>query len=190
MFDFLKGKKRKSKEEIEKERTERFNNVMTRLKVQEVETEKRKTELVKKIKYAQANGLTAQEQSGRKLLSNCIVMSKRIKGMRLNLEYSMQSREMASLTREFLSCLKDVGEDIRQEVAQTDAKAGKAYEKAMFALDTQAKILDETLETTEISMSEGVSDGYYSKDVNEEIDMLLGEEGGSVSSKRKVTDEI
>ena len=173
MFKFFKNKE-KRKMELAKAREERFQAVMGRLQIQDVAIEKQKKELVDKVKAAQRNGLPSQVSTGRKLLANCLAMEKRVKGMIMNLEYSVQSRELSSLTKDFLVCLKEIGEDIRKEVALTDTKAEKEYEKAMYALEKQTEILDSALETNNIAMTERASEEVYSKEIEEEMDMLLG----------------
>ena len=189
MFNFFKNRQQK-KEEQEKARQQRFQDLMNRLRIQDITIEKQKQELISRVKAAQANGLSVQANKGRQLLANCLAMEKRIKGMIMDLEFSVQSRDLAELTKSFLVCLKDIGEDIRKEVAQTDTKAEKEYEKAMYALERQTKILDSALQTTDISMSERFADAAYSKEIEEELDALVGKKQSTLSNTQREFDEI
>lgn len=189
MFEFLKNRL-KRKEEQEKARQQRFQDVMNRLQVQDITIEKQKQELIKKVKLAQADGLSIQVEKGKKLLANCIATEKRIKGMIMDLEYSIQYRELSELTRSFLTCMKDIGKDICKDVALTDTKAEKEYEKAMYALEEQTKVLDSILETADVSMSERLSDQTYSAEVEEEINKLLEDKSDIQTTLKRALEQI
>lgn len=189
MFEFLKNRL-KRKEEQEKARQQRFQDVMNRLQVQDITIEKQKQELIKKVKLAQADGLSIQVEKGKKLLANCIATEKRIKGMIMDLEYSIQYRELSELTRSFLTCMKDIGKDICKDVALTDTKAEKEYEKAMYALEEQTKVLDSILETADVSMSERLSDQTYSAEVEEEINKLLEDKSDIQTTLKRTLEQI
>lgn len=189
MFDFFKGKA-KRKEEQEKARQQRLQEVMNRLQVQDITIEKQKQELIKKIRAAQASGLSIQVEKGRKLLANCLTTEKRVKGMIMDLEYSIQYKELSELTRAFLVCMKDIGKDIRKDVALTDTKAEKEYEKAMHALEQQTQVLDSILETADVSMSERLNDQIFSSEIEEELDKLIGNSNDPISSIRRSIEQI
>ena len=75
-------------------------------------------------------------------------------------------------------------------MALTDTKAEKEYEKAMYALEEQTKVLDSILETADVSMSERLSDQTYSAEVEEEINKLLEDKSDIQTTLKRALEQI
>ena len=170
---FKKSKKRTEQEALAREL--RFNEMINKLRGQDMIVERKKMEIVKNIQDAKEKGLMSEAETGKKILGQALATQKRVRGMIKNLEFALQSRELAELTKGFMDCLRDIGADIRDMVASTDVTAGRRYQKAMHDIEEQTKHLNKVLETNEIIMTEGDSESMYSNAIQEEVDYLLGE---------------
>lgn len=193
MFAFFKKKPKKSEAELNAEREAKYNSLMNKLRVQLLSMEKQKTSAAAKVVRAQQQGLSAQVETGKKMMRRCLVMEKRINGMIMNLEYAMQSREIAMISKGFLECMAEIGADISGVVDKTDAKtASKQYEKAMFKLERQTTDIDTVLDMTEASFEHSAAGEQYSAAVDEEIDSLIkqAESGGMTSQYNFDTDTL
>ncbi len=180
MFQLFKKKPKKSEAELNAEREAKYNNIMNRLRVQLLSMEKQKASAATKVVRAQQQGLSAQVETGKKMMRRCLAIEKRINGMIMNLEYAMQSREIAMISKGFLECMGEIGADISGVVDKTDAKkASKQYEKAMFKLEKQTNDIDTMLEMSDASLEHSLAGEQYSAAYDEEIDALIKQaEGG------------
>lgn len=180
-------KQKKSAAEIEREREERITVTAEKLKVQILSMENKKDELVSKVVEAKQKGLSAQEQQARGLLRKCMASQKQASGMLMTLELAVQSRDLASLNRQFLECIGSLSEDMQTSAKKSNAKkTEKQYLKAMYVSQKQSAELDKMLDIGDYAAVASVGADKFAE-FDTEIDSLVeqAETFGGVKTKKQ-----
>lgn len=153
---------------------ERLEQTEKKLTMQLLKLQKQKNEALAGLLDARRHGLSVQEERARALLRRNFAAEQQINGMLLSMKLTVQERDLASLTKNFVECIGDVSRELTQSVSKTDAKkAEKDYLRAMYASQQQEEKLDRMLEVGEFSRFEEAESGKYSE-FDSKIDELIG----------------
>ena len=153
---------------------ERLEQTEKKLTLQLLKLQKQKNETLAGLLDARRHGLSMQEERARALLRRNFAAEQQINSMLLSMRLTVQERDLASLTKNFVECIGDVSRELTQSVSKTDAKkAEKEYLRAMYASQRQEEKLDRMLEVGDFSLLEEVDSGKHSE-FDSKIDELIG----------------
>ena len=180
-------KQKKSPEELQSEREERIAATANSLRAQLITMESQKKTLLNKVVEARKLGLKPQEEQARGILRRCMAISKQAQGMLMTLELAVQSRDLATLNRQFMECIGVLSDDITQSSAKTDVKKTKEkYIKAMYNSDKQSKQIDEMLEIGDYAAAVNIGGeqyGEFDSEIDNMVSMLEGGESQRTGNK-------
>lgn len=152
---------------------EKLEQTEKKLTMQLLKLQKQKNETLAGLLDARRHGLSAQEERARALLRRYFAAEQQINGMLLSMKLTVQERDLASLTKNFVECIGDVSRELTRSVSKTDSKtAEREYLRAMYASRRQEEKLDRMLEVGDFSRLEEADGGKYSE-FDSQIDELI-----------------
>lgn len=170
--------KKKKQEMPQLSLEEKLEQTEKKLTMELLKLQKHKKETLIGLLDARRHGLVAHEERARALLRRDFAAEQQINGMLLSMKLTVQERDLASLTKNFIECIGDVSRELTKSVAKTDAeKAEKEYLRAMYASQQQEEKLDRMLEVTDFSRFEEGDSGKYAE-FDSKIDELIEQAEG------------
>mgnify|MGYP001098015515 CR=1 FL=1 len=166
--------KKKKQETPQVPLEERLEQMEKKLTMRLLTLQKQKKETLAEILNARRYGLSAHEERARALLRMKFASEQQINGMLVSMRLTVQERDFASLTQDFVECIEEVSRDLTQSVVKTNVKkAEKEYMRAMYSSLQQAEKLDRMLEVGDLAYLKDADNGKYTE-FDSKIDELIG----------------
>ena len=175
---------KKTEEELRKERKEKAEEVISRIKMELLKIAKKKATAYSYLVDARNKGLN--EGQARQHLRNCIRSEKKYEQTLMDLQIALETLELNEINNAFLSCINDISLSInspKQNKLNTK-KVKKNYMDAMYRNELAKEATDDMLSAIENDGYDAISGDSFSE-YDDIIDDMLNKDP-NVKNKTKI----
>ena len=148
-----------------------INKTLREMQKQIDKLEEKKQYYIDAAKDAKKKGLPNQYNLAMSGLRMALIQQRRVQEMKLNFEITMQMKDVALMTNEFVKGMSILSKDMAKlSKEKTLIKVGQEFENAMEGIQVQTETLDDFMEATNAAFSSG----SYAGEANEkELDSMV-----------------